>query len=124
MTPHFTLQELTCPCGCGLLPKLQSVQRLEQVRVVYGKPMKLSSAARCPEYNAKVSTTGLNGPHTLGAFDVLVSGHNVWELIQIAMEYGFTGIGVSQRGPHEKRFIHLDDILGSPVHPRPWVWSY
>ena len=36
---------------------------------------------------------------------------------------GMTGIGVAQRGPIERRFIHLDDMSGED-HPRPWVWSY
>ena len=47
-----------------------------------------------------------------------------YRLIRIAIEAGMTGIGISQRGPHEKRFIHLDDMDNSGEHPRPWVWSY
>jgi hypothetical protein len=35
-----------------------------------------------------------------------------------------TGIGVAQRGPHDKRFIHLDDLKNSEQNPRPWIWSY
>jgi hypothetical protein len=53
-----------------------------------------------------------------------VSGKDAYELMSLAMEKGFSGIGVSQRGPHEKRFLHLDTMEDSGTHLRPWVWSY
>ena len=31
------------------------------------------------------------------------------------------GIGISQKGKHKSRFIHLDTIDSDN---RPWVWSY
>ena len=96
--------------------------RLEQLRRAFGKPMRLSSAYRCPNYNARISKTGRDGPHTTGrAVDVLISGEDAYRLVQLALEHGFTGIGIAQRGPHERRFIHLDDLEGPT---RPWVWSY
>ncbi len=96
--------------------------RLERLRQAFGKPMRLSSAYRCPDYNARVSHTGLTGPHTTGrAVDVLISGEEAYRLVQLALEYGFTGIGIAQRGPYERRFIHLDDLEGDL---RPRVWSY
>ena len=36
---------------------------------------------------------------------------------------GMTGIGIKQHGPHNKRFIHLDNLDNS-THPRPTIWSY
>ena len=39
-----------------------------------------------------------------------------------AQEYGFTGIGVNQKG--NSRFIHLDIADHSEERPRPTVWSY
>lgn len=123
MTPHFLSSELTCKCGCGMLPKLDFMEKLETLRAIYGKPLKVTSAARCPEYNAKVSSTGLTGPHTTGrAIDVEIFGADAHQLLRIAMRHGnFTGIGVSQKGPHKSRFLHFDDIQGES---RPWVWSY
>lgn len=123
MTPHFTASELTCKCGCGMLPKLASVERLEAVRVRYGKPMPVNSAARCPAYNAKVSGTGTTGPHTTGqAFDIGVRGVEALKVMQIALDCGFTGIGVAQKGAG--RFIHLDDLPNKEGQPRPHCWSY
>ena len=124
MTPHFSRAELACRCGCGMLPAKDFIEKLEAIRVVYEKPMKVNSAARCPEHNAKVSGTGRTGPHTTGrAIDIGVSGNDAHELLRIAMRVGyFTGIGVNQKG--NARFIHLDDLPNAPGQPRPWCWSY
>lgn len=123
MTPHFSDDELRCKCGCGLLPKLDFMQRIEDLRLKYGKPLRVTSAARCPEYNAKVSSTGMTGPHTTGrAIDFGVVGHDAHYLLELALEAGFTGIGVNQKGG--ARFLHIDDLPNAPGQPRPWVWSY
>lgn len=123
MTPHFNASELVCQCGCGMLPKLASVERLERVRVRVGFPLPVTSAARCPKHNAAVSSTGENGPHTTGcAFDLGVDGAKALMLIIAAREEGFTGIGVNQKG--KARFVHIDDLPNAPGQPRPWCWSY
>jgi len=31
------------------------------------------------------------------------------------------GVGISQKGKHKSRFIHLDTIDSDN---RPWIWSY
>lgn len=123
MTPHFSDAELACPCGCGMLPEHDFMDKLETIRVAYGKPMKVNSAARCPAYNEKVSSTGRTGPHTTGrAIDIGVSGSDAHRLLRVAMRHGnFTGIGVQQKGPHVSRFLHFDDLTGEN---RPWIWSY
>jgi zinc D-Ala-D-Ala carboxypeptidase len=122
MTKNFSANELRCKCGCGMLPRLASVERLQRVRDRFMRPMPLSSAARCSRHNQRVSKSGPNGPHTTGrAFDVAISGVHAVRLLQIALEEGFTGIGVKQTGTG--RFLHLDDIEGGS-HPRPNLWSY
>lgn len=124
--PHFSLQELECHCFCGQMHMDQEfMNRLEKLRAAFGKPMRLTSAYRCPAHNAEVSSTGYSGPHTTGlAVDVAVSGADAHELLTLALQHGFTGIGVAQRGPHNKRFIHIDAITPGPGRPRPGVWSY
>lgn len=125
MTPHFQADEVKCKCGCGMLPRLAFMEKVEALRIKLGRPARVSSGARCPEYNAKVSHTGRTGPHTTGrAIDLLVSGLVAYELLELATSCGFTGIGISQKGDHLQRFIHLDDLTNEPGQPRPWVWSY
>ncbi len=122
MTPHFPKYEVSCKCGCGLLPPQDFMDKVERVRIRFGRPMKVTSGARCCPYNHKVSSTGLNGPHTKRAIDFGVIGSDALELVRIALEEGFTGIGVNQKG--KARFIHLDDLPNEVGQPRPWIWSY
>lgn len=123
--PYFTNDELKCKCGCeevGMDPVF--MHSLIHIRGIYGKPMKLSSAYRCPNHPIERSKN-VPGSHSTGmAVDVLVFGKNASELLRIAVEYGFTGIGVSQRGEMKQRFIHLDMAPETKDRPRPWLWSY
>jgi hypothetical protein len=43
-------------------------------------------------------------------------------VLKLALEAGFTGIGVAQKG--SGRFMHLDDLLNDEGQPRPTIWSY
>jgi len=123
MTPHFSRMELTCRCGCGFLPLQDFMDKVERLRVKFGKSLKVTSAARCPKHNKAVSGTGEAGPHTTGrAIDFGVQGHDALILMRLAMDVGFTGIGVNQKGGG--RFIHIDDLPNAAGQPRPWCWSY
>ena len=121
----FSRAELECRCGCGRADMADHfLAALDDVRRSFG-PIRLSSAFRCPAHNARVSATGLDGPHTTGqAADILVSGKDAHRLLALAAIHGvFNGIGVAQTGPHHRRFIHLDtpELEGGL---RPWLWSY
>ncbi|WP_085440285.1 D-Ala-D-Ala carboxypeptidase family metallohydrolase [Magnetofaba australis] len=124
--PHFTNAELTCRCGCGRMEmQADFMHKLESLREVFGRPMPVTSGYRCPEHNAAISVTGSNGPHTSGAaVDVLVSGQDAYDLIDLAKAAGMSGVGVKQHGPHRSRFIHLDALPRAANQPRPTIWSY
>lgn len=123
MTPHFPDKELFCKCGCGRLPNPEFMAKVENLRMRAGFPMPVSSGFRCPEHNAKVSSTGAWGPHTTGrAIDIAVSHSRAMELVRLALTSGFTGIGINQKG--NARFIHLDDLPDGEKQPRPTIWSY
>ena len=118
---NFTAREMRCSCPCGradMDPDFMAA--LQRVREAYGRPMKVTSGFRCPDYNAKISKTGHDGPHTTGkAADVAVSGEGAYHLLHAAI--GMLGIGMKQHGPHVTRFLHLDTTDG-PMRPR--IWSY
>ena len=99
---------------------------MDSLRERCGFPIIITSGYRSPTYNNKVSTTGLNGPHTTGkAADIKVFGEQAHMILREATELGFSGIGISQKGDHEERFIHLDTLEdGENGAPRRWVWSY
>lgn len=122
---YFTEKELACHC-CGVA-KMDGefMEQLEAMREVLDFPFVISSGYRCPKHNQNISTTGSDGPHTLGrAVDIVISGEKAFELIVAADTWGMTGIGVSQKGEMNKRFIHLDNLQKREGYPRPWVWSY
>lgn len=120
---HFGPQEFACRC-CGISAMDHNfILLLDKIRRDFGRAIRISSGYRCPAYNQRVSSTGAHGPHTTGlAADLAVSGHDAFAIVNLAVMYGATGIGVSQKGNHATRFIHLDVL---PIgDKRPWVWSY
>lgn len=126
---YFTAAEFICrgiTC-CGGTERMDEdfVLRLDDLRKALGKPLIVTSGYRCPEHNAAVSKTGRNGPHVSGkACDIAVFGRDTYTIIRLALERDITGIGVFQKGPHGRRFLHLDTLSDAPGRPRPWVWSY
>lgn len=126
---HFKPGEFACRCGeCGSDGRemnMEFVFALNQLRERSGRPMKITSGYRCPAYNDRIASTGRDGPHTTGrAADIGISGAPAFHLVQQCSLGGWmNGIGINQKGPHEKRFIHLDDLT-APDHPRPRVWTY
>jgi len=118
---YFTDAEMACR-HCGRLEMDEAfMERLGRLRAFLRFSMPVSSGFRCPYYNNEVSSTGREGPHTTGkAADILISGAMASILLREAMAFGFTGIGLRQSGPTDKRFIHLDTM------PRPYqtIWTY
>ena len=125
-TPNFTPDEFACKCGCGRADMDATfMKKLQMVRDEFG-PMIIASGFRCPAHNAKVSSTGEAGPHTTGkAADIRCSGYDAHRLMMLAGKHLFSGLGVSQKGSHSSRFVHLDQLEpGEAKGARPWVWSY
>lgn len=126
MLRYFKREEFVCHCGCGRADMDPTFMVwLDNLRHDLRRPMRVNSGFRCPEYNAKVSSTGLDGPHTTGkAVDVGMSGEAAFLLVSLAMARGVQGVGVKQKGAHEGRFVHLDTLRHDEVGTRPWIWSY
>ena len=124
VTPHFKVKELECHCGCGQMGMEDDMLRvLEEIRTEMNRPLYLTSAFRCRAHNNKISQVK-NGPHTLGkAVDILISGADCLRLLDSARKHGVSGVGLSQRGEHKRRFCHID-ILSPDDAPRPAVWTY
>jgi uncharacterized protein YcbK (DUF882 family) len=117
--PNFKASEFACR-HCGKVEMDPNfMHRLQSLRNRYNKPMVITSGYRCPDHpieKAKPSP----GAHSSGkAADVGIQGAEAHRLLALAMELGFSGIGVQQKG--DKRFLHLDIMTGEN---RPTVWSY
>ena len=118
--PNFEESEFVCKHTgeCRMSPIF--LEKLQKLRNAYGKPMVVTSGYRSPEHPLEADKTR-PGPHTTGcAVDIGVHGQDAYRLVKLALEHGFTGIGVSQR-MGQPRFVHLDLLL---EEPRPNIWSY
>lgn len=120
---YFSEKEMACQCGCGESPMDQAfMDKLTQLRITYGKPIRISSGYRCPNHpiEAKKSKPGAHA--SAKAADLAVDREDAYDILSIAMDMGFEGIGVQQKG--SGRFIHLDTCTQDDGFPRPTVWSY
>lgn len=126
LSPYFTPEEFRCHCGkCDGMPQDSFLAKLMLMRSEAGFPFKINSAYRCPAYNAVVSHTGTDGPHTMGlAADIAVFGDQAWQIVVLAKKYGMTGVGISQKDTMRSRFVHVDAVPQSVDFPRPFMWSY
>lgn len=117
--PNFTADEFRCRCGCGRADMDPSFMELLQgIRTALDAPIRITSGFRCPAHNARVSSTGDNGPHTTGrAADIAVGADHRLQLLRSALLRGVQRVGVANG------FIHLD-TSDHPDHPRPRVWGY
>lgn len=120
----FSLEELTCHCGCGRMEmKDEFMRKLVALRDDLGVPLRVTSGFRCSAWNRNVSTTGESGPHTTGrAVDIAIAGVEVYDLVRHALAREMMGIGLRQHGPWASRFIHLDDLHIPGGRPR--IWTY
>lgn len=127
--PNFKPEEMACKCGqcgpeSGLLVEPDSMDKLQAMRTGLGVPFYIISGYRCsnhPEERSKANST--SGAHPNGqGFDVRAAGAFALTIVEQARDYGFTGVGVNQKG--KSRSVHLDDLPGSKAQPRPWLWSY
>jgi uncharacterized protein YcbK (DUF882 family) len=116
---NFSAKEFDCShCGKNEM-QADFMLKLQTLRSVYGKPMRITSGYRCPEHPIEAKKAQ-PGAHASGcACDIGVEGQDAHRLLKLAFAAGFTGVGVQQKG--SGRFIHLDTLEGGP---RPNVWSY
>jgi len=117
---YFTEEEQSCNC-CGENKfNSETLQRFNDLRAYLGFAMNMTSGYRCPAYN---KLKGYTQTHATGqAGDIESSHKQAYAIIKHAPKFGFTGIGVKQKG--NKRFIHLDDLEEIEGRPRPHIWSY
>ena len=119
--PNFSKEELACSETGECKMSAAFMTKLQKLRDAYGKPLTITSGYRSPKHSIEASKpTGKLSTHARGcAADIACNGQQAYEIMKLAFQLGFTGIGVSQKG--SARFVHLDTFSGSP---RPNIWSY
>ncbi len=86
-----------------MLPTPELIARLQTLRERYGKPMSITSGARCKKHNKAVGGAA-NSQHTLGtAVDIACTNdRDRYRLVQLAFELGWGGVAFTET------FVHLD----------------
>ena len=115
---NFTDEELDCQ-HCGKEnPNAEFIELMNLVQVLrnrLGFPLPVASGYRCPDHPIEKAKRQ-PGQHSKAAVDIAVEFKQAHMLLREAMDMGFTGIGINQKGGG--RFIHLD------IRKHPVVWSY
>ena len=93
----FSRNEYACKCGCNQgFMNSNLTNLLDQLRHYYNKPIYLSSAYRCNNHSAE-RTKPRPGKHNEGiAVDIKCHGKEALKIMKLALEIGFTVIGVRQ----------------------------
>lgn len=119
---YFTPEECADSRDGSIVIHVPTLLAADALRAEMNTPLHVNSWYRTPKHDLSIGGAGV---HPTGqGIDFGISGHAAFKMISLASKHGFTGIGVSQRGAHNKRFIHLDTMDGTAKRPRPWVWSY
>lgn len=121
--PNFTKEEFDCKETGENNMQPEFMQHLQNLRELYGKPMRITSGFRSVNHSIEKRKKRA-GAHTTGqAVDIAVDRTDAHRLLELAFDYGFTGIGIQQKGGG--RFIHLDTIEpDTEGFIRPTIWSY
>lgn len=121
--PNFKAAEFDCQASGENDMQTAFMDKLQALRIEYGKPMRITSGYRHPQKHPIERAKEIPGVHAFGrAADIAVSGADALKLVSLAVKHGFTGIGIQQKGA--SRFIHLDDMPQNSGFPRPTIWSY
>lgn len=111
LTKNFSMEEMSCRCGCSSLGKIDVafMTKLQKVRDAYGKPMKVNSGYRCEAHNKRVGGAKYSN-HVKGiAADIaMANSMDRHKLIRIATNIGLTVIVY-------KDFCHIDDRPNDPL---------
>lgn len=109
--PNFSKEELACQhCG-NTNPNPEFIELMDEIqkmREILGFPLPITSGYRCPNHELEEAKLDGPGAHSRAAVDIHVYGERAHKLLKLALERGFTGIGINQKGKHKNRFIHLD----------------
>lgn len=117
LSPHFRESEFRCRCrraDCDAKPMSKAfMERLERLRVDWGKPMLPTSGSRCGHWNQLQGGATLSMHLEGRAVDFYFPNRGEAErFAALAEKHGFNGIGT---GRHK---VHLDD------RETPARWKY
>ncbi|MBL4795874.1 MAG: hypothetical protein JKY50_00515 [Oleispira sp.] len=105
ITKYFSRKEFACKCGCGFATvDIELIEVLQTLRYKFNKPVTITSACRCNDYNEKVGGS-YGSKHKQGiASDIVV------EMVSASDVYRYLDSVYSDRfgiGKYDE-FTHID----------------
>jgi uncharacterized protein YcbK (DUF882 family) len=108
LTEHFSEKEFECQCKCGKgLISQELVEKLEKIRIKFGKVMRVTSGVRCLEHNLDIGSRktsshipnedGIGRAADISCKDIITRS----ELLPLMLKE-FERVGIN------KTFIHVD----------------
>lgn len=121
--PNFSKAEFDCKHTGENQMQEEFMEKLQELRTRFGKPIRISSGFRSLRHPVEAAkpAAALKAHNTGLAADVAVERQDAHRVLALALELGFTGIGVQQKG--SGRFLHID-LVSPSTGLRPTVWSY
>jgi uncharacterized protein YcbK (DUF882 family) len=124
LSAHFSTTEFQCPCKCQEQKiAVDLVDKLERVRVLLGKAIKVTSGYRCRDYQLDLARRGYEtakgiSQHELGrAADIICPGATLYQfaamLTYCEQEFKAIGEGLT--------FLHVDLRDDKPA--RRWYYG-
>ena len=101
---NFKPSEMRCKGDHKLKIDPASMDKLQALRELIDKPMRVTSAYRSPAHNASVGGAKNSQHLKAKAFDIQMAGHDPAQFEAAAREVGFTGFGFYK----SSGFIHID----------------
>ena len=125
LSENFSKLEIMCPCSCGadkISPVL--IEKLQKVRNIIGRPIIITSGARCEFYNASIKAS-MNSSHIPDYYGIgnavdieCLNSKDRYELVELAQKF-FKRIGIS--GEYSGNFVHFD-VDRSKVQQVMWLY--
>ena len=116
---NFTPKEVTCKCGCGLMPTKEAMDAAQDLRDYLGMPLHITSGARCARHNASVGGARNSWHVKRMAFDIRANRKTASFILNYALDMPrFNGFGINLKSYWG--FIHLDI---RPVEKEA-TWTY
>tara|TARA_B100000470_G_scaffold9047_1_gene6297 strand:+ start:452 stop:814 length:363 start_codon:yes stop_codon:yes gene_type:complete len=117
LTANFNRAEYACKCGCGKdNVKDELALKVQQVRDIVQRSIRINSGVRCPDHNATIKAT-LTSSHIGGwAADLGYTGSGErYQLLNAAFQV-FDRVGIA------KTFIHVD-VDANKTAGVVWIYS-
>lgn len=116
---NFKPSEFVCPHCKQLKIDPRIVKIIQYIRDKYNKPITVTSAYRCPEYNSQIGGVP-NSAHVRGyALDIsCTTSQDRYRLLNILLNMGLPRIGIASN------FIHIDIDPDKYEKTGNVIWTY